>query len=209
MRARSVVMEDHQALDTLITIHGGIRARILDCTYNEGRIWKKATIKPTKTMDIDSTFKVDVVGDFTRMPFPNESFDVIVFDPPHLTKAASSKKSSKMWERRFGLTAHGKGREGDDICDLFEPFLKEAQRVCTENGVVIAKICDMVHNHKYRWQHIEFILEAQRLGWTACDMIVKVMANGGPDSSKWKTVKHVRRAHSFWIVLRNSDRCER
>lgn len=28
----------------------------------------------------------DIVGDFTDMPFENESFYMVVFDPPHLKK---------------------------------------------------------------------------------------------------------------------------
>ncbi|EKF56216.1 gp44 protein [Galbibacter marinus] len=30
--------------------------------------------------------KPDVVGDFRNMPFPNNSFKMVVFDPPHLHK---------------------------------------------------------------------------------------------------------------------------
>ena len=28
----------------------------------------------------------DIVGDFRDMPFKDEEFDMVVFDPPHLTK---------------------------------------------------------------------------------------------------------------------------
>lgn len=29
----------------------------------------------------------DIVADFTKMPFPDNSFELVVFDPPHLIKA--------------------------------------------------------------------------------------------------------------------------
>lgn len=172
MSASSVVSEDHQALDILIGIHAGIRSTILDCTYRDGRAWRRSTIKPTKTMDKDSSYSVDIVADYCRMPFPAESFDVIVFHPKR--------------------------------CEEFDLFLREAQRVCAENGIVLAKITNAVTDHKYRWNSIEFILTAQRIGFTACDAIIKLNK-----PNKQKSTSHAQVSHSYWLVLRNSDRCRR
>jgi len=35
-------------------------------------------------MDIDSRYRPNVVGDNRRMPFMDECFDVVVYDPPHI-----------------------------------------------------------------------------------------------------------------------------
>lgn len=39
----------------------------------------------------------DVVADFTDMPYPDESFTMVVFDPPHL-KYSGDKKQLKGWQ---------------------------------------------------------------------------------------------------------------
>ena len=39
----------------------------------------------------------DVVADFTDMPYPDESFTMVVFDPPHL-KYSGNKKQLKGWQ---------------------------------------------------------------------------------------------------------------
>lgn len=45
------------------------------------------------------TFSVhpDVVADFTDMPYPDESFTMVIFDPPHL-KYSGDKKQLKGWQ---------------------------------------------------------------------------------------------------------------
>ena len=116
---------DYEAIEILLPIHAVDDPKILDCTYNTGKMWKKSKYKPTR-MDIDSSLDLDVVGDFTKMPFNNESFDVIVFDPPHLPIAAASKNSSRIWEKSYGITNNRS--KGDNINSIFLPFLSEALR---------------------------------------------------------------------------------
>jgi hypothetical protein len=148
-----------------------------------------------------------VTGDFTAMPFAANSFHVVVFDPPHLPTAAASENSSLIWEKRYGITSEGAGREGDNICGMFRPFLREAHRVLVNGGIVLAKLADIVHNHRYQWQMVDFVVAARELGLTPCDLMIKTRKTGLV-SSKWKRVKHLRRRHSYWVVVRNSKRCE-
>jgi hypothetical protein len=160
-------------------------------------------------MDIDSSFDVDYVADFGSMPFDNASFDVLVFDPPHLPTNAASKNSSRMWEQSYGITATGEGRDGDNVSGMFPRFLKEAKRVLVKGGIVLCKIADLVHNHRYQWQHVDFINSVNACGMTPCDLVIKCdPAAGKLKSSKWVNVKHFRKAHCYWIVVRNSNKCE-
>ena len=211
MRAKSVLMgKDFEAIPILLNIHCNVEdPKILDCTYNKGKMWKGLDLNPCR-MDINSAFDLDVIGSFTAMPFEENSFDVIVFDPPHLPTNAASKNSSKMWEKSYGITDEkGVGRDGDNVVGMFEPFLLEAKRVLKTDGIILAKIADLVHNHRYQWQQVEFIKDVQKNGMTACDMMIKCDPNAGNlQSSKWKNVKHLRKAHCYWIVVRNSLKCE-
>ena len=165
---------------------------------------------PITTMDIDPSFNTDVVADFRDMPFADKSYDIIVFDPPHLPTNAATEHSSNIWRDRYGITSQtGMGRDGDNVSEMFLPFLHEAKRVLTPGGLVLAKIADLTHNHRYQWQHVDFINAVREIGMTACDMVIKVDPNAGNlKSSKWKKVKHLRKNHCYWMVVRNSKRCE-
>lgn len=204
---------DHEALEILIALHAvrtGKRLAILDATCNQGTMWRDCTYAPTVRMDIDPLHALDVVGDFTAMPFEAGSFDVVVFDPPHLPTHAASKNSSKIWKRRYGITEEGAGREEDNVSGMFMPFLVEAERVLRPGGIVLAKIADLVHNHRYQWQQVAFVLAVEQVpGLSPCDMLIKADPNAGSlMSSKWQNPKHLRKAHCYWIVVRKG-RCER
>jgi DNA modification methylase len=86
--------------------------------------------------------------------------------------------------------------------------LKEAKRVLKPDGLLLAKITDMVNNHKSKWPHVDFMRMAEAQGFTVCDLIVKVR-KGPMVSTKWKAAHHARKRHCFWIICRNSKECER
>lgn len=70
----------------------------------------------------------DSVIDFCNMPFPDNSFYLVVFDPPHLNKLGENSWMAK----KYGvLNYHWR----DDIRD----GLKECMRVLKPNGVLIFK----------------------------------------------------------------------
>lgn len=71
----------------------------------------------------------DVIVDFRNMPFPDEQFRVIVFDPPHLVKAGP-----KSWQAaKYGQLNKETWRE-----DLRAGFA-ECFRVLKPEGVLIFK----------------------------------------------------------------------
>jgi hypothetical protein len=208
-RPESVMMgRDKDVLQMFIPFYLGDSPRILDCTYNAGVMWKGTPYRPLR-MDIDGSFDLDVVADFRKMPFDDRSFDAVVFDPPHLPHAQDSQASTLGWQRQYGCNKTGEGRDGDNVSPLFLPFLLEAKRVLVEDGVVFAKIADLVHNHRYQWQHADFLGAVASSGMTACDLLIKRDPSAGSlKSSKWKKAHHLRRCHCYWFVVRNSQKCE-
>lgn len=213
---------DPEALETLLRVHAPPSPSILDCTFNTGKMWRgiRQDWNPA-TMDIDPAYGTDYVGDFRMLSSvvaatstghaQQRRFDVLVFDPPHLPTAAASANSSGIWRDQYGLTGgEGTGREGDNVSGLFLPFFREAKKVLRPDGVALCKIVDLVHNHRYQWQHVDLVLACREAGMTPCDLLVKIDPCGGNlKSSLWKTVHHLRRNHCFWLVARNSLRCER
>lgn len=74
------------------------------------------------------TVNPDVIGDFRNMPFDNESFYVVLFDPPHLKNLGNSSWLAKKYGRLLPSWE-------DDIKQGFD----EGMRVLKPNGVLIFK----------------------------------------------------------------------
>ncbi|WP_314813686.1 SAM-dependent methyltransferase [Porphyromonas endodontalis] len=74
----------------------------------------------------------DVLADFTNMPYPSESFSLVVFDPPHL-KYTGSKKELKGWQ----MTKYG--NLGKDWKDTIRKGFSECFRVLRGGGFLIFK----------------------------------------------------------------------
>ncbi len=179
---------------------------ILDATYNYGRFWK-GSARRVVSMDIDPHYKPMIVGDNREMVgVQSTSFGVVVYDPPHVGPQGRD-KSRKRFDEDFGATMRCGADEGWTLSYLYPPFLEQAKRVLKPNGLLLAKITDMVNNHRSRWPHCDFMRMADEAGFTVCDMIVKVRT-GPMVSNKWKNAHHARKRHCFWIVCRNGARCE-
>lgn len=87
--------------------------RTLDTTLCDGR---KLIVKP------------DVIADFRKMPFDDESFYLVVFDPPHLLNAG---------EKSFLALKYG--RLGQTWQEDIKQGLSECWRVLKQNGTLIFK----------------------------------------------------------------------
>ena len=71
----------------------------------------------------------DVVSDFRNMPFPDCSFQVVVYDPPHLTSGSMKSVINK----KYGLLNKDTWKQ-----DLIAGFT-ECWRVLKVNGILIFK----------------------------------------------------------------------
>ena len=73
--------------------------------------------------------KPDIIGDFRNMPFENNIFDLIVFDPPHLIKAGKNSWLAKKYGKLDKVSWQ------DDLSKGFN----ECMRVLRTNGTMIFK----------------------------------------------------------------------
>lgn len=79
-------------------------------------------------------FKIhpDVVADFTKMPYPDNTFKMVVFDPPHLKY--TSEKETKGWQmEKYGWLPRGEWRE------ILTKGFSECFRVLKNGGFLIFK----------------------------------------------------------------------
>jgi SAM-dependent methyltransferase len=197
--------EDSELLDKMLSFYPRERPKaILDATINTGRIWR-GLAWDVIGLDIDPTHNPTVVGDNTDMPFEDDSFDVVVYDPPHIPN--QGKDRSKDFNKRFGLTLKSPKEAGYSFSFMYPPFVVEAHRVLRPEGILLCKIADYIHGHRYQWAHIELIEAARAVGFCACDCIVKVR-KGPIVDPRWKNAHHARRQHCYWLVFRKSKKCE-
>lgn len=70
----------------------------------------------------------DVVADFTALPFPDESFHLVAFDPPHLTSLGKTSWMAKKYGRLEG-----------NWRDELQKGFAECWRVLKTNGTLIFK----------------------------------------------------------------------
>ena len=84
------------------------------------RLWKnsKSVVK----------IKPDVVCDFTNLPFSDSSFNVVIFDPPHLLEAGEKSWLVKKY-----------GKLNDNWPKMISDGFKECMRVLKTDGVLIFK----------------------------------------------------------------------
>jgi len=197
--------EDADLLEQLLSFYPRTEPRrILDATVNGGRFWRNST-RPVVGLDIDFRHKPTVCADNRAMPFRGGAFDVVVYDPPHIPN--QGRDQSKDFNTRFGLGARSAKENGYTFAHTYPALMSEAWRVLVEEGILLCKIADYVHNHRYQWAHVDLILAGQKVGFTACDCIIKVR-KGPIVDPKWKRAHHSRRHHCYWIIFRKSDRCE-
>jgi hypothetical protein len=199
---------DGELLEAMLSFYPSINPEpILDATYNTGRIWKGSS-RDVWSMDIDPKYKTKIVGDNRIMEgVTSETFGTVVYDPPHVGPQGRN-KSVKRFDVDFGATIECGKQHGWSLSYLYPPFLKQAKRVLKPDGLLLAKITDMVNSHRSRWAHCDFMRMAEEAGFTVCDLIVKIR-RGPMMSNKWKEAHHARKRHCFWIICRNGDSCER
>src|SRR5579859_6028898 len=101
---------DAELLEKMLDFYPRKRpSKILDATVNDGRFWN-GTKRKVVGLDIDPKFKPDVIADNREMPFKANSFDVIVYDPPHIPNQGKDKK--KDFNDRFGLVIKSPATNG-------------------------------------------------------------------------------------------------
>lgn len=70
----------------------------------------------------------DVIGDFRYIPFGDNTFSLVVFDPPHLLKVGDNSWMAKKY-----------GKLSDEWSDDLKQGFKECMRVLRPQGVLIFK----------------------------------------------------------------------
>lgn len=194
---------DPSRLRRLLGLHAVPDPRIVDVTYGHGGFWRGLAYRPVR-LDIRDLPGLDYVADWRALPsmFGPGSFDVVVWDPIHITDVGSKSIMGKRYAAAAAPVT------GEDISSLYVPFLESARVVVQpETGVCIVKLADQVHNARQQLHFVDFVNTARQLGWTVCDYDMATRPSAIVDG-KWIRELHVRKSWAFWIVIRNGSACE-
>lgn len=102
--------------------------RILDLSAGKRSIWFNRLQEETIFVDIRPETIPTVIADTTQLPFHSRIFDLIVFDPPHVTNG----KTSTMAEYYGAFPA-------EVIRDMVQRSSAEAFRVSKKDGLMAFK----------------------------------------------------------------------
>lgn len=119
---------------------------ILDVTCGSRQIWfqkeeqhtvycdrrcEEYTVETTNGGTKKIVIKPDIIADFTNLPFEEESFSLVVFDPPH---AKQISENSLLWKEYTDLRG--------DWHKILKDGFNECMRVLKPNGVLVLKWSD-------------------------------------------------------------------
>ena len=138
---------------------------ILDVTWGEGAFWNTWTPARLVGTDLDPERARDQVADFTNLSFENNSFDVVVFDPPYKLNGTSQKGDAR--DIRYGVA--GDYRPRRDVQASINAGIGEGARVARR--VLLVKCQDQTSSGSRRWQVFDATTTAIAIGCRLVDRL--------------------------------------
>lgn len=172
-----------------------LRPPFVDVTFGRGRFWNPERLKDVVGFDLFSD-EAPIRASWDALPLANHSASTVFYDPPHLPTTGPN---SAWKERGYGI-AEWTYRDGF-APGPHESFFKEAARVITQDGYVIAKTADMINWNKPYWLTLTVIDAAKAQGFELFDWVISFrrspLVNRQRQANNWHAKKH----HAHWLVF--------
>lgn len=166
---------------------------VLDVTYGLGRWWNKFVPEVFTGCDIDvEKSPLGISVDFTDLPFDNNSFETVVFDPPYKMNGRSHVFAG---DDKYGVDGYIKV---SDRIDLILDGLDECCRVA--NSFIILKCQDQVSSGSMVWQTRIFSDYAE--GFVGVRLIDSLMVRGARKQPGGRRQIHAHRDYSTALVFK-------
>lgn len=182
--------------------------RVLDVTYGRGLFWTHFRPTHLETHDLAA----DGV-DFRRLPEADGTFDVVVFDPPYISKGGRETSTlaaaGNDFMARYGLYDAPKGA-ANLRTRLIGPGIFECARVLAPGGRLLVKCMDYIESGNYQQGRKYVIAAAELAGLEQVDEFVHHSGTGpqpltNRDGSP-RPQLHSRRAHSVLCVFQQPSK---
>jgi tRNA G10 N-methylase Trm11 len=142
--------------------------------------------------------------DMRSLPYGGGSADMVVIDPPY-------RYTPDRNIRHEDTPGHGKVdglynlqaarlTNTQAVLDLYHAGMAEASRVLKTGGFLVLKCQDTIQDGINIWMHIDLIQKGEELGFACRDLLVVVTKS--PTKTRWDRQRHLRKAHSYFLVLR-------
>ena len=172
--------------------------KIADVTYGNGVFWKKVDTSQYEFYPSDIQTGIDM----RKLPYGDESFDMVVIDPPYMHTPGGVKLSISKGYKVNELASTGVCNT-KDIIELYKRAMIQARRVLKKRtGFMVVKCQDGIESGKQYWNHITLHnFAALELQMYVKDLFVLVQR--GTPAMRWKHQLHARKNHSyFWVFQR-------
>ena len=190
----------------ILALHVPKGSKVADVTFGSGVFWKNVDLTSYDLTQSDIASGVDC----RNLPYADESYDVVVLDPPYMEGLLRNNKNHKAGGgshsafREYYSNGNEQNHEGPKwhgaVTDLYYKAGAEGLRVLKDNGVMIVKCQDEVSANRQWLTHVEIINHYTQLGFYIKDLFVVVRQNKAVISRLKKQV-HARKNHSYFLVF--------
>lgn len=151
---------------------------ILDSTHNAGKFWKLWQPEHLVRVDIDPLHRdhIDLLGDGTRLPFADDTFDATVTDGPYKLNG----RPTDSVDLPYGVH---KWQGRTERHTLLVGLLIEAARVTRPEGIVTAKSMPQVNGGRRWFQHRILSDAAEAIGMALVDEYLMPSGRKQPERS--------------------------
>jgi len=198
----TVATSNEEGFRRILRLYARSGHLIVDPTYGNGRFWK---LVDETLYDVRATDLSREGIDLRRLPHEPGTVDMVVLDPPYRYTPAANKKQDDApghgkVDGLYNLQA-AKLTNTESVIALYVAGFEEARRVLKHGGFLVVKCQDTVQDGKNIWVHNRLILEGENLGFACRDLLV--VAPHSVLATRWKHQRHLRKGHSYFIVLRS------
>lgn len=198
-RLTTVFTSNADAFEAILSVYAPVepdqpRQTIIDPTFGRGVFWSKVD---RSLYDVRCTDLTDGV-DCRALPYPDSSADMVVLDPPYRYTPAKNKAHPAL-DAPYALQASAPTRT-QGVIEVYVAGMAEAKRVLRHGGFLVVKCQDTVQDGKQIWVHVLLMHAAEELGFACRDLAV--VAPKSVTRSRWEKQRHLRRAHSNFLVFR-------
>lgn len=167
--------------------------KIADVTWGKGVFWKLINLSRFDFHKSDLITCPDTPYDFTNLPYKDEDFDTVVFDPPY-----AHNPGKMMVDANYKNAETTKGFYHKDIINLYRRGMVEAVRILKSGGLLLVKCRDEIESSVQKRSHIEIWQIGLDLGLV--DEELFVMTQKTFPKIQFLPQKHARKNHSFlWV----------